>query len=126
MPLLSLTLAPEAVGKLHDVLVCLGKFSESVSLEAHSNKLILSALNLSKSAYASFTFDGTRFFARYQFASSQATSSQTRDGAQPHFTCQLHSYQSSEDGCWMLERERPPSSAVSSEFKRALSEPNVA
>ena len=39
MALLSLTLAPEAVGKLHDVLVCLGKFSESVSLEANRDKV---------------------------------------------------------------------------------------
>ncbi len=39
MPLLSITLAPDAVGRLYDALLCLGKFSESVSLEAQRNKV---------------------------------------------------------------------------------------
>lgn len=39
MPLLSAVLAPEAVGKLHDAILCLSKFSESVSIEAQHNKV---------------------------------------------------------------------------------------
>lgn len=34
MAVLTFTLSPEAVGKMHDALICLGKFNESVSLEA--------------------------------------------------------------------------------------------
>ena len=34
MVILNFTLSPEALGKLHDALVCLGKFSEAVSIEA--------------------------------------------------------------------------------------------
>jgi cell cycle checkpoint control protein RAD9A len=35
MAILTFTLSPEAVGKLHDALVCLGKFSEAVSIDAN-------------------------------------------------------------------------------------------
>lgn len=34
MAVLTFTLSPEAVGKMHDAFICLGKFNESVSLEA--------------------------------------------------------------------------------------------
>lgn len=34
MAVLTFSLSPENVGKLHDALVCLGKFHESVSFEA--------------------------------------------------------------------------------------------
>ncbi|RDW70257.1 hypothetical protein BP5796_08654 [Coleophoma crateriformis] len=50
MPILSFSLNPESLGRLHDALVCLGKFSESVSIEATHDKLILYTLNSSKSA----------------------------------------------------------------------------
>ncbi|KAG0648557.1 DNA repair rad9 [Hyphodiscus hymeniophilus] len=67
MAVLNFTLSPEALGKLHDALVCLGKFSEAVSIEAVHDKLILTALNSSKSAYASFTLIGNKFFSKYQY-----------------------------------------------------------
>ncbi|KAH8683364.1 Rad9-domain-containing protein [Tricladium varicosporioides] len=67
MAILTFTLNPEALSKLHDALVCLGKFSEAVSIEASHDKLILTALNSSKSAYASFTLIGNKFFSKYQY-----------------------------------------------------------
>jgi cell cycle checkpoint control protein RAD9A len=39
MPILSLTLSPESLGKLHDALVCLGKFSDAVCIEAVQDKV---------------------------------------------------------------------------------------
>ncbi|RDL35149.1 Rad9-domain-containing protein [Venustampulla echinocandica] len=67
MAILTFTLSPEGIGKLHDALACLGKFSESVSIEASHDKLVLTALNSSKSAYASFTLVGNKFFSKYQY-----------------------------------------------------------
>lgn len=81
MAVLAFTLSPEAIGKLHDALVCLGKFSEAVSIEASHDKvrdiaslelsdflkLVLTALNSSKSAYCSFTLTGNKFFSKYLY-----------------------------------------------------------
>lgn len=39
MAILNFTLNPESLGKLHDALVCLGKFSEAVSIEASHDKV---------------------------------------------------------------------------------------
>jgi cell cycle checkpoint control protein RAD9A len=39
MAILNFTLSPEALSKLHDALVCLGKFSEAVSIEAVHDKV---------------------------------------------------------------------------------------
>lgn len=39
MAILSFTLTPESLGKLHDALVCLGKFSEAVCIEALHDKV---------------------------------------------------------------------------------------
>lgn len=39
MAVLAFTINPEALGKLHDALVCLGKFSEAVCLEASSDRV---------------------------------------------------------------------------------------
>jgi hypothetical protein len=39
MAIVSFTLNPEALGKLHEALVCLGKFSEAVSLEASHDRV---------------------------------------------------------------------------------------
>ena len=39
MPVLGFTLSPESLGKLHDALVCLGKFSEAVCIEAAHDKV---------------------------------------------------------------------------------------
>ena len=39
MAILSFTLGPESLGKFHDALVCLGKFSEAVCIEAVQDKV---------------------------------------------------------------------------------------
>ena len=39
MAILTFSLGPEALGKLHDALVCLGKFSDSVSFDASHDKV---------------------------------------------------------------------------------------
>ncbi len=41
MTTLSFTLAPEGVARLHEIVVCLGKFSESVSIEARHSSVRL-------------------------------------------------------------------------------------
>ncbi|ROT42064.1 hypothetical protein SODALDRAFT_6309 [Sodiomyces alkalinus F11] len=70
MAVLNLTLSEDAVVALRDALICLNKFSDDVSLEAQKDKLILTALNSSKSAYACFSFSATRFCSRYHFEGS--------------------------------------------------------
>ena len=42
MPTWNLTLDPKAVAQVHDILVCLGRFGETVSIEARRNKVCLS------------------------------------------------------------------------------------
>ena len=39
MHILSFILSPEGVGRVHDAVLCLAKFSEMVSLEARSDKV---------------------------------------------------------------------------------------
>lgn len=39
MAILTFSLGPEALGKLHDALVCLGKFSDAVSFDASHDKV---------------------------------------------------------------------------------------
>jgi cell cycle checkpoint control protein RAD9A len=39
MAILTFSLTPEALSKLHDALVCLGKFNETVSIEASHSKV---------------------------------------------------------------------------------------
>lgn len=39
MALLNFSLSPEALSRLHDVLICLGKFSENVSIQALADKV---------------------------------------------------------------------------------------
>ncbi|KAL0264199.1 hypothetical protein SLS55_000145 [Diplodia seriata] len=82
MVVLDFTLRPEALAALHDALVCLAKFSDAVSIEARREKLSLTALNSSKSAYASFAFDSSSFFSSYKFAPAAANV----DG---RFTCRV-------------------------------------
>ncbi len=41
MPSLSFTVQPSTVGQLHDILACLVKFDENISLEASSNSVRL-------------------------------------------------------------------------------------
>ncbi|KAI0400346.1 Rad9-domain-containing protein [Xylaria palmicola] len=68
MPVLKFTLSEDGVSVLREALVCLGKFSEEVSLEAKKDRLVLTALNASKSAYASVAFATNRFFSKYYYA----------------------------------------------------------
>lgn len=39
MVVLKFTLTPEAASKIHDLLVCLGKFSETVAIEARRERV---------------------------------------------------------------------------------------
>jgi len=39
MVVLNFILTPEAASKIHDVLVCLGKFSETVAIEARRDRV---------------------------------------------------------------------------------------
>lgn len=39
MPVLSFVLAPDAVGKFHDAILCLGRIGESVAIEAQRDKV---------------------------------------------------------------------------------------
>lgn len=82
MTLLSFSLSPASAVRLRDALVCLAKFSDYVSLEARAQYLVLSALNISKSAYAAFRLDETLFFIDYHFVPSP----RSRDS---NFSCQL-------------------------------------
>ncbi|KAI3343282.1 Rad9-domain-containing protein [Ustulina deusta] len=68
MAVLKFTLSEDGVSVLRDALTCLGKFSDEVSLEAKRDRLVLTALNTSKSAYASVAFATNRFFSKYHYA----------------------------------------------------------
>jgi hypothetical protein len=39
MVVLNFTLTPEAASKIHDLLVCLGKFSDTVAIEARRERV---------------------------------------------------------------------------------------
>ncbi|KAI0180558.1 Rad9-domain-containing protein [Hypoxylon sp. FL1284] len=67
MAVLTFTLSEEGVNALRDALACLGKFSDDVTLEAKQDGIIITTLNLSKSAYACFSFAANRFFSKYHF-----------------------------------------------------------
>ncbi|KAL1874376.1 hypothetical protein VTK73DRAFT_402 [Phialemonium thermophilum] len=82
MAVLNFTLSEEGSSVFHDALACIVKFSEDVCLEARRDKLTLTALNLSKSAYVCITFAANRFFSRYNFQGN----AQYRD----RFFCQLY------------------------------------
>lgn len=85
MAILNFTLTTEAIGKLHDALACLGKFSEAVSIEASHDKLVLTALNSSKSAYCSFTLVGNKFFSKYLYSPVRP-----RTQAKEKFNCKIY------------------------------------
>ncbi|KAG5937199.1 hypothetical protein E4U59_004506 [Claviceps monticola] len=67
MAVMSFTLSEEGVSIFRDALICLNKFSDDVSVEARKDSFVLTTLNNSKSAYASFKFATNRFFSKYQF-----------------------------------------------------------
>ncbi|KAI1809140.1 Rad9-domain-containing protein [Poronia punctata] len=68
MAVLKFTLSENAVSILREALACLNKFSDEVSLEAKKDRLVFTAINISKSAYASITFATNRFFSKYHYA----------------------------------------------------------
>ncbi|KAK3379753.1 Rad9-domain-containing protein [Lasiosphaeria ovina] len=82
MAILNFTLSEEGVAVFHDSLSCMFKFSDDVCLEARKDKLTLTTLNSSKSAYICFSFSAPRFFSRYQFEGN----AQYRE----RFFCQLY------------------------------------
>ncbi|KAJ5112458.1 Rad9/DDC1 [Penicillium argentinense] len=67
MASLSLSLDPAALVRLHDFLICLSKFSDTVAIEAEHDRLRLSALNSTKTAFASFVCEKEAFFESYSF-----------------------------------------------------------
>ncbi|KAK5169586.1 uncharacterized protein LTR77_005563 [Saxophila tyrrhenica] len=96
---LNFSLSSEATGRVYELLVCLAKFGETVAIEARGEKvrnttvdvysnltrvqLTFTALNLSRTAYASFALDSRSFFINYEFQGSGAA----KDG--DRFTCQI-------------------------------------
>ncbi|KAK4200460.1 putative DNA repair protein rad9 [Triangularia verruculosa] len=82
MVVLNFTLSEDGVAVLHDALACMFKFSDEVCLEARKEKLTLTTLNISKSAYVCYSFAANRFFSRYKFEGSP----QYRE----KFSCQLY------------------------------------
>ncbi|KAF1921171.1 Rad9-domain-containing protein [Ampelomyces quisqualis] len=82
MVVLNFTLTPEAASKVHDLLVCLGKFSDTVAIEATREKFTFTALNTSKSAYAAITLSSKQFFAKYECIPSDG-------GPDGRFTCSM-------------------------------------
>ncbi|KAF1959536.1 hypothetical protein CC80DRAFT_302593 [Byssothecium circinans] len=83
MVVLNFTLTPEAASKVHDLLVCLGKFSDTVAIEARRDRFTFTALNSSKSAYAALTLDGKQFFTKYECVPSHG-------GSDGRFTCSMY------------------------------------
>lgn len=87
------SLLPSALIRLHDTLVCLAKFNESVALEAEYDlvslpstiqsknlltggfQLRLSVLNSTKTAYSAFLLEADSFFENYSFNPNTASSS---------------------------------------------------
>lgn len=51
MVVLNFTLTPEAASKVHDLLVCLGKFSETVAIEARRERVGVPESYLSLSSH---------------------------------------------------------------------------
>ncbi|EXJ69070.1 uncharacterized protein A1O5_08005 [Cladophialophora psammophila CBS 110553] len=74
MPTLLFTVAPSGAASFHDLLTCLAKFDEDVSLEATPQFFRLSSLNISKTAHAAFTL-GSSFFDKYHFSPGPRTAS---------------------------------------------------
>ncbi|RLL93801.1 hypothetical protein CFD26_102506 [Aspergillus turcosus] len=86
MTSLFFSLNPEALGRIHDALLCLAKFSETVSIEAESALLRLSVINSSKTAYAAFVLDGASFFTTYSFSHN----GQSENVRSDRFCCQIY------------------------------------
>ncbi|KAJ5776837.1 hypothetical protein N7520_000083 [Penicillium odoratum] len=89
MTSLTFTLDPDAMVRMHDAFVCLAKFSDTVALEAEQGLLRMSALNSTKTAFASFVLDKEEFFQEYDFSVSKTSgfSFHSEDG--DRFYCQI-------------------------------------
>lgn len=101
---LDFSLSPDATGRIYELLACLAKFGDTVSVEARAEKassakminsntihaaktsqqLTLTALNSSRTAYASFSLDPRTFFINYNF------DVRNPPGKSDRFTCQLY------------------------------------
>ncbi|KAF1812988.1 DNA repair protein Rad9 [Eremomyces bilateralis CBS 781.70] len=77
MASLSFALLPEAASQFYDMLSCLAKFSDTVSIEAREDRLLICTLNSSRSGYAGFTLDYPQFFSEYSFNLARPTTSST-------------------------------------------------
>ncbi|GAB7363142.1 hypothetical protein MBLNU230_g3428t1 [Neophaeotheca triangularis] len=84
MPVLKFSVSPEATGRIYELLQCLAKFGEAVSLEAGADKLTFTAINSSRTAYASFALGARIFFLEYDYQTTASSS------AGDLFTCQLY------------------------------------
>ncbi|KAF2725058.1 Rad9-domain-containing protein [Polychaeton citri CBS 116435] len=80
----SFSLNAEGTVQVYEILCCLAKFGERVSLEARAETLTLTALNLSRTAYASFALDANTFLLEYKFHPVSSVRGNDR------FTCQLY------------------------------------
>ncbi|OJI86170.1 hypothetical protein ASPTUDRAFT_115334 [Aspergillus tubingensis CBS 134.48] len=88
MTTLSFSLAPQAIYQLHDALMCLAKFDDSVAIEAEIDLLRLSVLNSTKTAYSAFIFEADSFFESYSFGRVRNGSS-FRTAHPEKFSCQV-------------------------------------
>ncbi|GAM90518.1 hypothetical protein ANO11243_085620 [Dothideomycetidae sp. 11243] len=82
MTILNCSISPDSVNRIHDLLVCLAKFGETVGIEARPDKFTFTALNVSRTAYAAFSLDAGTFFLSYDFDSHGSRTP-------GRFTCQL-------------------------------------
>ncbi|KAJ5081724.1 Rad9/DDC1 [Penicillium alfredii] len=96
MTTLALSLGPPALVRLHDVLICLSKFSDTVAIEAEPDILRLNALNSTKTAFASFAFEKDFFFEAYSFCvhrdarSARQFQRTSGSAATDRFYCQIY------------------------------------
>ncbi|KAF7587266.1 hypothetical protein BBP40_007505 [Aspergillus hancockii] len=89
MTTLSFSLGPGALYQLHDALICLAKFHDTVAIEAEYDLLRLSVLNTTKTAYSAFVFDADSFFESFAF-SMPRDSRASRNPRPDRFCCQLY------------------------------------
>lgn len=79
MPTFSFSVLPGGIAQFHDILSCLVRFDENISLEAGSNSFRISSLNSSKSAHACFTLNALSFFTNYKYQPDQAFSNNSTE-----------------------------------------------
>ncbi|PYH87913.1 DNA repair protein rad9 [Aspergillus ellipticus CBS 707.79] len=88
MTTLSFSLAPRAIYQLHDALMCLSKFGDSVAIEAEFDLLRFSVLNLTKTAYSAFVCEAETFFETYSFGVAMGGGS-SRAANPNKFSCEV-------------------------------------